>query len=116
MQTYIPSVFRRFAAQVSVISMLSAEQLPLKCSRNGAPRRLWAMLILKYFVYVGTLLSALLYGWCEYLKPPAPSVREGLSLTPTAEVFRPTPAPPVARVEELQAVEQPPTSVEHEKP
>ena len=44
------------------------------------------MLILKYFVYTGTLLSALLT------------------------------APPIAAVEELRSVEEPSTLVEHEKP
>src|SRR4051812_910462 len=73
------------------------------------------MLFLKYFAWVGTVLSSLLYGWCEYLGPSAPTMRAGPSPARTAEVFHPTPAPPIAAVEQSQPVEAAAKYTEHEK-
>src|SRR6185369_4245228 len=63
------------------------------------------MLFLKYLVCVGTALAALLYGCCEYLGPAAAPARAGLSRMRSAEVFRPTPAPPIVAVEQMQPME-----------
>ncbi len=57
------------------------------------------MLVLKYFFYVGTLLSVLLYGWSEYLQPAGTKTQAAPSPAKIVVVFRPTPAPPVAEAE-----------------
>jgi hypothetical protein len=57
------------------------------------------MPILKYFLCVGALLSSLLFGWSEYLEPSGTKIPAFLQPANTAELFRPTPAPPIAEAE-----------------
>jgi hypothetical protein len=65
------------------------------------------MPLLKYFLCVGTLLTLLLYGWGEYLEPPATKVRGVPHLANTTGVFRPTPAPPIVEAEQPPSAEAP---------
>src|SRR5882672_8298146 len=65
------------------------------------------MLIFKYFLYVGSLLSVLLFAWSVYLEPPAAKVRASPPSANSPEVFRPTPAPPIVEAE-LQPVGETP--------
>jgi hypothetical protein len=58
------------------------------------------MLIFKYFLYVGSLLSVLLFAWNVYLEPPAATVRASPPSANSPEVFRPTPAPPIVEAEQ----------------
>ena len=63
------------------------------------------MPLLKYFIFVGLLLTFALYRWSEYLEPSATRA-ESVSAKPPAmggEPFRPTPAPIV-----VEAAEMPP--------
>jgi hypothetical protein len=53
------------------------------------------MLFLKYFLYVGSALSLLLFAWSVYLEPPAAKVQASPPSANSPEVFRPTPAPPI---------------------
>jgi hypothetical protein len=64
------------------------------------------MPVLRYFLYVGTLLLALLYGWSEYLQPAGTKAQAVLPPSNNmALVFRPTPAPPIADPEPLPSAE-----------
>jgi hypothetical protein len=53
------------------------------------------MLILKYFLVVGAVLSSLMFAWSAYLKPTRMPDRPAAQVAKTEEVFRPTPAPPL---------------------
>jgi hypothetical protein len=64
-----------------------------------------ALPLFKYFLCAGTLLTLLLYGWGEYLKPAATKTRGVPDLAHTAEVFRPTPAPPIVEDDQLRSTE-----------
>jgi hypothetical protein len=75
-----------------------------------------ALPLLKYFLCAGTLLTLLLYGWGEYLKPAATKTREVPHLAHTAEVFRPTPAPPIVEADQQQSTEASGPAVETDKP
>ena len=59
------------------------------------------MPIFKYFLYVGSLLSLLLFAWCVYLEPPASEAQGSPPSAGIPEVFRPTPAPPIVEAEQL---------------
>jgi hypothetical protein len=74
------------------------------------------MPLLKYFLCVGTLLTLLLYGWGEYLQPPATKARGVPHLASTTEVFRPTPAPPIVEAEQPPSAEATGPAVEFQKP
>jgi hypothetical protein len=74
------------------------------------------MPLLKYFLCVGTLLTLLLYGWGEYLEPPATKARGVPHLANTTEVFRPTPAPPIVEAEQPPSAEASGPAVEIQKP
>jgi hypothetical protein len=63
------------------------------------------MPIFKYFLCVGSLLSALLFAWSVYLEPPASKAQATPPPARAPEVFRPTPAPPIVEAEQL-AVEE----------
>jgi|SoimicmetaTmtLMB_FD_contig_31_4128809_length_502_multi_3_in_0_out_0_1 hypothetical protein len=52
------------------------------------------MLILRYFLIVGPLLSALIFAWGNYLEPLSVPNLSAAEVTKN-EVFRPTPAPPI---------------------
>jgi len=74
---------------------------------GGFERYCSTMPVLKYFLFIGPLLSLLLFGWSAYLAPsegPIEAVAKAAN-TPkaptTPEAFRSTPAPPLA---ELDAV------------
>ena len=67
------------------------------------------MLVLRYFLYVGVLLFVLLYGWSEYLQPSGTAPQAGMPTAAKAEVFRPTPAPPVAQGEQPPPVPSEPS-------
>jgi hypothetical protein len=59
------------------------------------------MPIFKYFLYVGPLLSVLLFAWSAYLKPPTSKAQETLPPAELPEQFRPTSAPPIVEAEQL---------------
>jgi len=63
------------------------------------------MPILKYFLYVGSLLSLLLFAWCVYLEPPPSEAQGSPPSAGIPEVFRPTPAPPIVEAEQLPVEE-----------
>jgi len=76
------------------------------------------MPLLKYFFFVGLLLTFSLYRWSEYLEPSATRA-ESVSAKPPAmggEAFRPTPAPIVVEAAEIPPpIEAPPASAEATK-
>jgi hypothetical protein len=74
------------------------------------------MPLLKFALCVGVALSALLYGWSEYLEPAASKVRTDPPPARNAEVFRPTPAPPIADLETPPPAEEAAMQVANEKP
>src|SRR5947207_3277937 len=53
------------------------------------------MLILRYFLIVGPVLSALMFAWSAYLAPASLPERPTAQVAKANEVFRPTPAPPL---------------------
>ena len=71
------------------------------------------MPLLKYFIFVGLLLTFVLYRWSEYLEPSATRA-ESISAKPPAmgrEAFRPTPAPIVVEAAEMPPpIETPPAA------
>jgi hypothetical protein len=69
------------------------------------------MPILRYFLIVGSLLSALIFAWASSLKPLSVPERSAAQVAGNAEVFRPTPAPPI---EALNSVDIPPPAAEPE--
>jgi len=70
------------------------------------------MPILKYVLCVGPLLSALLFGWSEYLKPSGIETQVVLQPANVVEVFRPTPAPPIIESEPLASESPPPSEIQ----
>jgi hypothetical protein len=70
--------------------------------------RVSSMPIFTYFLYVGSLLSALLFAWCVYLEPPTNKAQATPPPARLPEVFRPTPAPPIdPDVQQLHVGESP---------
>jgi hypothetical protein len=69
------------------------------------------MPIFKYFLCVGSLLSALLFAWSVYLEPPAGDAQATPPPARAPEVFRPTPAPPIVEAEELAVGDPGPSTV-----
>ena len=67
--------------------------------------RISPMPIFKYFLYVGSLLSLLLFAWCVYLEPPPSEAQGSPPSAGIPEVFRPTPAPPIVEAEQLPVEE-----------
>jgi hypothetical protein len=65
------------------------------------------MLILRYFLTVGPILSALIFAWSVSLTPDQPTAQ----VAKAKEVHRPTPAPPL---EEQNAVAPVPATTERE--
>jgi len=59
------------------------------------------MPIFKYFLYVGSLLSLVLFAWSVYLEPPGNRGQAAPPPVKLPEVFRPTPAPPIVEAERL---------------
>ena len=59
------------------------------------------MPLLKYFLFVGSLLSLLLFAWSVYLEPPTNKAQATPPPLKLPEVFRPTPAPPIVEVQQL---------------
>jgi hypothetical protein len=59
------------------------------------------MPLLKYFLFVGSLLSMLLFAWSVYLEPPTNKAQAIPPPIKLPEVFRPTPAPPIVEVRQL---------------
>jgi len=59
------------------------------------------MPIFKYFICVGSLLSALLLAWSVYLEPPTSNAQATPPPAGSQDIFRPTPAPPIAEAEQL---------------
>ena len=70
------------------------------------------MPIFKYFAYVGSLLSVLLFAWSVYLEPPSNKAQATPPPAKSPEIFRPTPAPPIVEAEQLavEATSEPRTS------
>jgi hypothetical protein len=58
------------------------------------------VLIFKYFLWVGSALSLLLFAWSVYLEPPPAKVQATPPSANSPEVFRPTPAPPIVEAEQ----------------
>src|SRR5206468_3504721 len=58
------------------------------------------MPIFRYFLYVGSLLSVLLFAWSVYLEPPARKVQATPPPAKLPELFQPTPAPPIVEAEQ----------------
>jgi hypothetical protein len=65
------------------------------------------MPIFKYFLYVGSLLSVLLFAWSAYLEPPGDKAQATPPRVKLPEVFRPTPAPPIVEGKRLRVAEKP---------
>lgn len=65
------------------------------------------MPIFKYFLYVGSLLSVLLFAWSVYLEPPGDKAQATPPRVKLPEVFRPTPAPPIVEGKRLRVAEKP---------
>jgi len=63
--------------------------------------RVSLMPIFKYVLYVGSLLSLLLFAWSMYLEPPTNSA-QAIPPPKLPEVFRPTPAPPIVETKRLR--------------
>ena len=59
------------------------------------------MPIVKYFLYVGSSLSLLLFAWSVYLEPPANNAQATPPPATSPEIFRPTAAPPIVEAEQL---------------
>jgi hypothetical protein len=57
------------------------------------------MHILKFFLFVGPALTALLFAWSAYLEPEPKPAQAATEIVAAPEPFRPTPAPPVADLE-----------------
>src|SRR5258705_13047642 len=74
------------------------------------------MPILKSFLFVGPLVSLLLFGWSAYLEPAGRPIQAVVQPANNAEVFQPTPAPPLAEAEASPAVESPALNVRDEPP
>ena len=53
------------------------------------------MPLFKYFLYVGSALSLLMFAWSVYLEPPAAKVQADPPSAKVPEVYRPTPPPPI---------------------
>jgi hypothetical protein len=70
------------------------------------------MPIFKYFICVGSLLSALLLAWSVYLEPPTSNAQAIPPPARSPDIFRPTPAPPIAEAEQLavEGTSEPSTS------
>jgi hypothetical protein len=68
------------------------------------------MPIFKYFLYVGSLLSLLLFAWCVYLEPPTSEAQGSPPPPRIPEVFRPTPAPSIVEAEQEPVEGTPSTS------
>src|SRR5215471_4671110 len=65
------------------------------------------MPIVKYFLYVGSLLSLLLFAWSVYLEPPTNNAQATPPPATLPEIFRPTPAAPIVEAEQLTVEENP---------
>src|SRR5215510_3567147 len=61
------------------------------------------MPIFKYFLYVGAVLSLLLFALSVYLEPPT-NKAQAIRPPKLPEVFRPTPAPPIVETDRLVVV------------
>ena len=72
-----------------------------------ASDRISPMPIVKYFLYVGSLLSLLLFAWSAYLQPPTNNAQATPPPATAPEIFRPTAAPPIVEAEQ-PAVEEAP--------
>jgi len=59
------------------------------------------MPLIKYFLYVGSLLSLLLFALSVYLEPPT-NKAQAIPPPRLPEVFRPTPAPPIVEAKRLR--------------
>lgn len=68
---------------------------------------LLGMHILKFFLFVGPTLTALLFAWSAYLEPEPKPAQPATQIVAAPEPFRPTPAPPVAELEPAAAAEEP---------
>ena len=68
------------------------------------------MPIFKYFLYVGSLLSLLLFAWSVYLEPPSNNAQVTPPPIKLPEVFRPTPAPPIVEAKRLPVAGTPSTA------
>ena len=73
------------------------------------------MLLFKYFLYVGSPLSLLLFAWSVYLEPPAAKVQASPPSVKSPDVFRPTPAPPIVEAEQQPVGETPELSMANAK-
>jgi hypothetical protein len=84
---------------------------PALCS--PAQRNEWTsstflgMHVLKFFLFVGPALTALLFAWSAYLEPEPKPAQPATQIVSAPEPFRPTPAPPVAEQEPAAAAEEP---------
>jgi hypothetical protein len=65
------------------------------------------MPVFKYFLYVGSLLSLLLFAWSVYLEPPTNNAQATPPPATSPEIFRPTAAPPIVEAEQLAVEENP---------
>jgi hypothetical protein len=65
------------------------------------------MPVFKYFFYVGSLLSLLLFAWSVYLQPPTDNAQAIPPPVTSPEIFRPTAAPPIVEAEQLAVEENP---------
>jgi hypothetical protein len=63
--------------------------------------RISAMPIFRYFLYVGSLLSLLLFSWSIYLKPPTNTSQATPPPATLPEIFRPTAAAPIVEAEQV---------------
>ena len=63
------------------------------------------MPLLKYFLYVGTLLWLLLYGCSEYLKPSGTKTQADPPPARLTEVLRPAATPSIAQQEQPRSAE-----------
>jgi hypothetical protein len=68
------------------------------------------MPIFKFFLYVGSLLSLLLFAWSVYLEPPTDKAQATPPPVKLPEVFRPTPAPPIVEAKRLPVAGTPPSA------
>jgi len=65
------------------------------------------MPIVKYFLYVGSLLSLLLFAWSAYLQPSTNDAQATPPPATSPEIFRPNVAPPIVEAEQLTVEENP---------
>jgi hypothetical protein len=70
------------------------------------------MLIIKYFLVVGAVLSSLIFAWSAYLEPASVPARPTALVAKAEGAFRPTPAPPLS--EQSTEAAPTPTATEQE--